>query len=407
MKIVPLLLLALAAAAQAQAPSADSVPPAVGHLTGRVSCHDTGQPGRFASIQLLSAQAATLPPLNPPADITDADRSKSIAAITSALKSALKGVFNGSNLSTLSGLDGKFQLDKIPPGTYYVIAQLPGYTSPLSTLSQQQRLAPQADTFAAIAGQAQKLIVLPGQTLNVNIDLHRGATLSGIVSYSDGSPAPNVAPQLLLQAKDGTWKQIPANAPLPAVTDDHGGFRIFGLPPGRYAVKAALPTDQAIIGVGFGQMSTHMAPGDALVVYSGGALRESELKPIELAGEDNRKDVNLTFPLAGLHTIAGTVVAESDGHAVNAGSIELQDPATKASLRTVPVGHDGSFILHYVRDGAYVVKVSRAADMQAGSEDLPCPVGCKEIRSYASTAMPVTVNADLSAVRLQVTAHAP
>jgi hypothetical protein len=407
MKILPLLLLALATAAQAQAPSADSAPPAVGHLTGRVSCRDTGQPGRFASIQLLSAQADTLPPLTPAADLTDADRTKSLAAITSALKSALKGVLGGSHLSTLSGLDGTFQLDKIPPGTYYVIAQLPGYTSPLSTLSQQDKLAPQADTLAAIASQAQKLIVLPGQTLNVKIELNRGATLGGSIAYSDGSPAPNVAPQLLLQAKDGTWKQIAANAPLPAVTDDHGGFRIFGLAPGRYAVRAALPTDQAIIGIGLGQMSTHLAPGDALVVYSGGAVHESDLKPIELAGEDNRRDVKLTFPLQGLHTIAGTVVAESDQHPVNAGSIELQDPATKASLRTVSVGHDGSFILHYVRDGDYVLKVSRAADTQSGDEDLPCPVGCKAIRSYASTALPVTVNADLSGVRLQVTAHAP
>jgi hypothetical protein len=50
MKILPVLLLAMAAAAQAQAPSANA-PPAVGHLTGRVWCHDTGQPGRFATIQ--------------------------------------------------------------------------------------------------------------------------------------------------------------------------------------------------------------------------------------------------------------------------------------------------------------------------------------------------------------------
>ena len=393
--------------AQAQAPSAVTAPAAIGHLTGSVSCHDTGRPGRFASIQLLSAQAAVLPRFDPAAGTTDADRTKSIAALTSALKSALKGVFSGSNLSTLSGLDGSFHLDSIPPGTYYVIAQLPGYRSPLSGLSQQERVAPDADTLAAIAGQSQKIIVLPGQTLNVKIELNRGASLGGIIAYSDASPAANVAPQLLLQAKDGTWKQIAPTALLPAITDDHGGFRFFGLAPGRYAVKAALPSEQAIIGVGIGQMSTHLAPGDALVVYSGGALHESELKPIDLAGEDQRKDINLTFPLQGLHTISGTVVAASDQHPVTAGSIELQDPVTKASLRTAPVGRDGGFILHYVRDGAYVLKVSRAADMQSGPEDLPCPLGCKEVRSYASTAMPVSVTADLSGLRLPVTAAAP
>jgi hypothetical protein len=322
-----------------------------------------------------------------------------------ALKSALKNIFEGSDLQTLTGLDGSFQLDKVPAGTYYVISQLRGYRSPLSALSQEQRMQPDATTFAAITRQAQRIVVASGQTIQARIELDRGATLSGRITYSDGSPAQNVTPALLLRAKDGGWTQVFTSA-LPVPTDDQGAFHFLGLPPGKYAVKAPLPTEQMIIGVGLGQMSTHLATGDALVVYSGAALQEADIKPIELAAGESRTGISLTFPLNGLHTISGTVVAAPDHHPVNAGTIELQEAGNASPLRTLQIKNDGTFALHYVLDGAYVLKVKRAADTQAPADGTPCQIRCKEIRHYQPVSMPVTVKGDVSAVTLTVSGTA-
>ena len=389
MKILLFVLIVVAGAAQAQAPAAPDAP-AVGRVTGAVHCQDSGLPGRFAAIQLLP-------------ETVSADPGKlKLDEITSALKSALKNIFTGSDLSTLTGLDGSFQLQKVPPGTYFVIAQLPGYLSPLSALSQRERMAPTADTMAAISSQAQKIVVQPGQSLTVRIDLNRGATLGGTVAYSDGSPAQSIAPQLLLRAKDGSWKPLFPGSLLPATTDNNGVYRFYGLAPGEYAVKAALPVEQAIMGIGLNQLSTHRAPGDALVVYSGGALRESDVRPIEVGGTVNLSGIDLTFPLHGLHTISGSVLADSDHHPVNDGALDLQDPATKSSLRTAPIGADGSFQLHYVPDGDYVLKVTQASDRQQGPDGLPCAIRCKQTRSYASSALAVHVKGDLQGVVLSV-----
>jgi hypothetical protein len=406
MKALALTLTVLLGALDIHAQAATDAAPTTGHVIGSVWCRDSGKPARFASVQLVPEQAFMPPPLDPAtvSSAPDAAHLK-MEELTSALKSAMRNIFGGSDLQTLTGIDGGFQLDKVPAGTYYVISQLQGYRSPLSTLSQEERMQPDASTFAAIAAQTQKIVVASGQTIQTRIDLDRGATLSGRITYSDGSPAQSVSPALLLRAKDGSWKQVFTSA-LPVPTDDQGAFHFLGLPPGQYAVKAPLPTEQMIIGLGLGQMSTHMATGDALIVYSGGALREADIKPIELAAGETRTGISLTFPLNGMHTISGIVVAAPDRHPVNAGIIELQDAGNAAPLRTLSIRNDGTFVLHYVLAGAYVLKVKRAADTQAPADGTPCPLRCKEIRHYQSVSLPVTVKEDVSAVTLTVSGTA-
>jgi len=406
MKAFALALIVLTGGLNTPADAATDTAPTMGQVTGSVWCRDSGKPARFASIQLVPEQVFLAVPLDPGAadGAPDAAHNK-MQALTLALKSAIKNIFNGSDLQTLTGLDGSFQLDKVPAGTYYVISQLQGYRSPLSSLSQAERMQPDATTLAAITSQTQKIVVASGQTIQTRIELDRGGALSGRITYSDGSPAPNVTPVLLLRAKDGSWTQVFTSA-LPVPTDDQGAFHFLGLPPGQYAVKAPLPAAQMIIGIGLGQMSTHMATGDALVVYSGGALRDADIKPIELAAGESRTGINLTFPLDGLHTISGIVVAAPDGHPVNAGIIELQQAGSAAPVRSLQDNKDGTFALHYVLDGAYVLKVNWAADTQAPADGTPCPLRCKELRRYQTVSMPVTVKDDVRAVTLTVSAAA-
>jgi hypothetical protein len=270
------------------------------------------------------------------------------------------------------------------------------------------------DTMSAVEGLSQKITVNPNQVSRADATLERGGSLSGSIRYDDGSPAPNVTPTLLLQQKDGTWKELSLGGLLPASTDDSGHYRFFGVPAGKYAVKAALPTTQMYSGVGAGSFSFQMKLGDALIAYSGAVYREKEIKPIELGTGQDQSGIDLVFPISGLHTVSGTVVAKADNHAVNSGTVELDDPETKAKLRTVMVEPDGSFRFNYVLEGAYTLLVSSAADTikkDASVDDsgniFSRLMNSKTVKSYDEATLPLTVKSDTIGLTLQVPDAAP
>jgi hypothetical protein len=76
-------------------------------------------------------------------------------------------MMKGSSLSTMTAMDGSFSLDKVPPGTYYVLPQFAGYLSPIGELSQMERMAANDATIAAVESTAQKIVVQPNATVSV------------------------------------------------------------------------------------------------------------------------------------------------------------------------------------------------------------------------------------------------
>lgn len=405
MKLSAFLLLVLISASPvfAERPAPEAPATVFGRVTGRVICGDTDQPGRFATVQLISDKPST----NAFAGMQGISKTPGMERVLTAVLSTM---FKGSGLSGLTGLDGSFTLDKVPVGTYYVVAQLPGYQSPLSQFSQMERMKSSPETLKAVEAEAEKIIVQANQPARVELRLERGASLSGTVQYDDGSPAPGVTPVLMSRDSEGKWKDL-ALALVPTPTDDRGHFRFYGLLPGKYAVKAALPTTQASVGLGPQSLGMHMNMGDALVVYSGGVLRQKDIKPIEVGSGDAIDDVQVTFPLSDLHKITGTVVAKSDGHPVNAGTVTLLDPDTKVSERMAMIGRDGTFQFNYVPDGQYTLQVSGAADTESRTpadtggfteSDVARILNSKVIKSYGSLEQPLALKGDAPDLTLQV-----
>ena len=384
--------------AQQPSPAAQSLAP--GQVSGRVFCADTGQPGRFAGVQLIAEQPSKTPIIDPASLGKDANFEKVFAA-------AMTTLMKGSNLSIVTSLDGTFSLDKVPPGTYYVVAQIPGYQSALSQFSQLERMKADDATVKAVESAAEKIVVQPNQAVHVDIRLERGASLSGSIRYDDGSPAPGVAPILMAQDKDGKWKDLGATTMLPTTTDDRGHYRIFGLPAGKYAVKAALPTAQTLVGLGASSVSLHLNMGDALIVYSGGALRDKDVKPVELGIGQDIDGIDIVFPISGLHTLSGNVVSKADNHAIDSGIIELEDSETKTKLRSAMLEQDGGFHINYVPDGQYILKVTSAEDTDrtAGEDsgsDFARMLHSKTIKSYGPAELPILVKSDPTGLVIQV-----
>jgi hypothetical protein len=388
----------------AQQPAPQGQPQSHGQVTGRVFCADTGQPARFADVQLISEQPSKSPILDPAALGKDPNFEKLLAT-------AMAAVMKGSNLSTVTALDGTFSLEKVPPGAYYVVAQLPGYQSPLSQFSQMEKMKADEATLKAVQSAAQKIVIQPNQAVHIDVRLERGSSISGTVRYDDGSPAPSVTPILMFLQKDGKWKDLSALGTMPTQTDDRGHFRLYGLQAGKYAIKAALPTTQASVGLG-ASVSLHMNMGDALTVYSGGALWEKDVKPVEIGTGEDVNGIDVVFPLDSLHTISGNVVAKADNHAVDAGTIELLDSETKASVRTAMIEQDGGFHLNYVPDGQYILRVSSAGDTEkSGNDDsggdFARMLHAKTIKSYGQAEMPILLKNDSTGLVLQVPDEKP
>ena len=179
MRILASALIAFAGALSAQQPSPAAPAVGVGQVTGRVSCADIGQPARFATVQLIGEHPDSNPVFDPATMGKNPDFEKTFAK-------ALTAVMKGNNLSAVTGIDGSFSLDKVPPGTYYAVAQLAGYQSPFSQFSAIERMKADEATIKAVEALAEKIVVQPGQSAHVEIRLERGSSISGTVRIGIG-----------------------------------------------------------------------------------------------------------------------------------------------------------------------------------------------------------------------------
>jgi hypothetical protein len=155
-----------------------------------------------------------------------------------------------------------------------------------------------------------------------------------------------------------------------------GRFYAPGLAPGMYLVEATLPE---FVGLPVSitdttSMAITSTSGDALQVFNGDKYRLRDAPPIELREGEDRRDIDITLPTDGLHSIHGSVTAKSDGHNITHGDVRLLDPDDKTMLRETQIQGDGSFLFNYVVNGSYLVEISPQADKSALYQPISSPL---------------------------------
>ncbi|WP_263377343.1 hypothetical protein [Granulicella paludicola] len=300
------------------------------NVTGRVILVDTRQPARAAKVTLI------------PVAVGERKSEPSIEK------------------TTLSRLDGAFLFKNVPYGDYYLAAEVSGYVEESAVISESVRRG---------GGVLKTLDSLPHMHVteagaDVQIGLQKGASFTGTVSWEDGSPASATTVEAIVvsdsrvpdfsvdPAQPGFGALLAANGTLPIAkvqTDDRGRFRLTGLPPGGYIVKATkgIPLEGEMMG------------SYPLQSFEDKKIRESEAPVRKLSSGEERDGLEIVLSVDGLHSVSGQVSAA--GGLVHSGEVRLKD---KIDGNIQPVGQiqsDGTFSIYYVPSGRYDIVVTASS----------------------------------------------
>ena len=387
LKHLPLVVTLLSLSLHAQTP----VAPVTGTVSGHVVCADTQRPARFATVMLLGVPSATPAPKPDP----KATSAQQMAAMRTSMN-AMKLV------QTQTDIDGVFTASGVASGDYYVFASVPGYIQPSNFV--QSAMEAGADPHKSIPGVPQ-IHVTADHPSQADVAVERGAAISGQVRWDDGSPVTRALITLIPPTLDKPKELPPEFAMLGmaaatggggilAFTDDLGAFRISGLSPGDYLVKAVLTTRSSFAMQG-GAMNLAGAIGaQTLTVFAPAAFHQKDAKAITLRAAEEHTGADVSFNLTGLETVSGTISSAEDHHHLNAGSIKLEDTSDKNFTRTASVDANGSYALTFVPPGAYTLTVADASDEAPSSKPATGLISFNQtdtLRSYQEASKSVVV----------------
>src|SRR5262245_13663877 len=166
--------------------------------------------------------------------------------------------------------DGRYLVGGLAEGRYFVKAVLKAFAA--ADRSNNRALT---RTVSLYEGEACE---------KIDFALIRGGVMTGKVMDNEGAPLVARYVQLYIVDEQG-WKQRYEDILYEtAVTDDRGVYRIYGLPPGRYAVSAG--------GEGGGD-PLHDRDGKFTLTYHPDTTDEKKAKIIEIKEGSEVTDVDI------------------------------------------------------------------------------------------------------------------
>jgi hypothetical protein len=364
----------VAALAQQRVPA-----PAMGTVTGQVMCADTQRPARFAQVVLINKVT-----LSPVSGLTSPANIASEAKLISA---------NG-----VTGLDGKFVVQQVLPGDYYVVATAAGYVVPLGTTTDG-KITQHVDE---VMRDVPLVHVAAEAIAQANITLHRGAVIAGRVTFDDGSPAAKVYVSLMdsgVAEHYEAWPGIFYTALAlyqrnQTVTDDEGRYRFAGVAPGKYDIRAKLVISFPARQIGDASQTRPLGiPGTLLPVYFPDKFRRGETKAIKIAGVEQMLDADIQIDLRSLHTVKGNVHTKDGNHVPDRAQVRLADAQDESWNQVAVVHPDGSYEFSLVPPGTYTLRVQLAADTSDPFRAFAMnDATVKELKTYSADDIDVIVS---------------
>lgn len=262
---------------------------------------------------------------------------------------------------------GAFVLKSVVPGRYTFFAEHTGY------VSQQYR------SLSAASGAV--LALHPGQQVSdVLFRLILAAVVTGRVTDQDEEAMVGIQVMALRRPTEDEIEDeaglaarrqdqlLPAGS---AQTDDRGQYRIFGLEPGDYYLKATESLQPNYLPAGeyfaLQSLGVEYAP-----VYYPGVLQRSQAETVSLRPGD---EAQVDFSMRHIKTVAisGRVLA-LDGKPASA-MVELRDAEDYTDDRNTNTDAEGKFQLKGVPPGSYVLMA-----YQESSDNVSRPTARQELQ---------------------------
>jgi hypothetical protein len=299
---------------------------------GRVMCGDTQRPARFAHVTLRRVP-------------------------TGGGAAGGGGDFNGISMVE-TGLDGSFVAGGVAPGDYFVSANATGYVAERPLVQAEVNAGM---SVAEILAKLPMVHVTAEGVASVTVTMERGASVAGQLQWEDGSAATGVVVSVVSTAVQQELPQalqaVPFYGTPSGFTDDKGRFRMTGLAPGEYLVRAMLRAPAPAAVVAGEEMGRVMMYTSQIVVWAPGVFRRAEAKAITVKAGEDRDDVRMVLNLGGLRTVSGHV-SVATGPGVTGGRVSLRDPNDTSINVGGGIAANGDFAIGYVPPGTYTLQVS-------------------------------------------------
>ncbi|MDP2319261.1 MAG: carboxypeptidase-like regulatory domain-containing protein [Acidobacteriota bacterium] len=278
---------------------------------------------------------------------------------------------------TSTDAEGNFEIKELPAGRYTITATKGGFV----TGQFGQRRPGEAGT---------PIELVDGQTADkVNFVLARGGVISGRILDDGGDPVSGTqVAAMRFQFMAGTRRLVPGGGEgSNDRTDDQGGFRLYGLPPGDYFVSAS--NRQGLVM----QADVNNTEADGFApTYYPGTPSIGEAARIPLKAGQEMSGANFALVVARMARIRGRAL-NSRGEPVGRSMLMLTpaDPMMNmnfsVNMNNAMVGPDGSFQFANVAPGRYNLNV-RPMSMTGANEEfavLPVTVGNEDIDNLMVT----------------------
>jgi hypothetical protein len=195
---------------------------------------------------------------------------------------------------------GSFTLEHVKPGRYFITAERAGFRTELNDQGVARQITVEGGHDENLVIKMDPLCVIRGRVIDADGDPVRGATITAMrYDYNSGK------------------RQL--NGGVEVTTDDRGDYRLYGLGPGRYYVRASNLSQ--IISIG--QLPY-------LATFFPNSGDPGSASSVALGPGSEARGIDITLRHGSMHKVSGT--------------LPKLPPMSHYSLTLIPRGSDGSLI---------------------------------------------------------------
>jgi uncharacterized protein (DUF2141 family) len=215
--------------------------------------------------------------------------------------------------AAITGDDGAFTFDGLPPGSYSLSAAKGAYVKMNYGASHPGR-------------GGVPLTIAAGTVARVVLRLPRGAVITGTVVDTEGAPVPGIGVAVLERRSSFGGAQFVSVGAASPITDDRGVYRVYGLPAGDYVVAARPAMRDALRPAARPDRSVALAQ-----VFAPSVVDPSRATRVSVRPGEERGGVDIQLQYLALASLSGAVTAPpgyEPAEIAIAPVRELADPGT-------------------------------------------------------------------------------